>query len=258
MTAAVNAQALSNSSVNGQRGIASLTWGSHVLRFRTNPNEVNWSYSLITKTDQTYGGRVVQILGTKIDDLSVKIECGNGGWPYLVQIATFMRDLMIAQRNGQTATFEYTSRNWKLKVYAANFPFGDRVDSTTREITLNFKVQEDISGIVSSASIAAALQTYANGIGWQQTQYNTVEYPNSDTGLIPNVTTFTQAALPLVPLIGNAANAASSAATIASSAPSVTGGAVGGAFSSPGTGSVVAAAASVISQPNLFTIPNAY
>lgn len=214
-----NVQQQSNSSDNPQRGIASLTWGNHVLRFRTNPNEVTWNYSLITKTDQTYGGRVVQILGTKIDDLIVKVDCGLGGWPYLVKVVTFMRDLMVAQRNGQTATFEYTTRGWKLKVYAANFPFADQVNATTRELTLYFKVQEDISGIVSSATIAAALQSFSNGIGWERNQYNDFFYaPNSDTGPIPNGETFAGAALPL-------ANLANTGVRVAP--PSVTGGAVG-------------------------------
>lgn len=239
----VNAQQPSNSSANPQRGIASLTWGSHVLRFRTNPNEVGWNYSLITKTDQTYGGRVVQILGTKIDDLTVKVDCGMGGWPYLVKVVTFMRDLMVAQRNGQTATFEYTSRNWKLKVYAASFPFMDQVNATTRELTLNFKVQEDISGIVSTASIAAAIQSFASGIGFQRNQYNDYFVPmslNNNTGPIPNAETFAGAALNL-PVIGNFVNLAGIAARVAP--PSVTGGPVG------------AGTPSTPRQPNLFTVP---
>lgn len=196
MTAPTSQQQPLNTPAAPQRGIASLTWGNHVLRFRTNPNAVNWNYSLITKTDQTYGGRVVQILGTKIEDLTIKIDCGLGGWPYLVKVVTFMRDLMVAQRNGQTAVFEYTTRKWKLKVYAASFPFADQITATTRELTLNFKVQEDISGIISSATIATALQSFIDGVGWERNQYNDFGFsaPNNDTGLIPNAETFAGAA----------------------------------------------------------------
>lgn len=251
MTTAVNVQQQSNSSANPQRGIASLTWGGHTLRFRTNPNEVTWNYSLITKTDQTYGGRVVQILGTKIDDLTVKVDCGLGGWPYLVKVVTFMRDLMVAQRNGQTAVFEYTTRNWKLKVYAASFPFGDSVTATTRELTLNFKVQEDISGIVSSSTISAAIQSFANGIGWERNQYNDFWFNDSSnaTGIIPNSQTFSGAALNLA---GNLNPQAIDLGGIAAPAqvappPSVSGGAVGAAFN---------AINSALPNPfNLFTIP---
>jgi hypothetical protein len=241
---APNTQTQANANTNPQRGIASLTWDNHVLRFRTNPNEVNWNYSLITKTDQTYGGRVVQILGTKVDDLTVKIDCGLGGWPYLVKVVAFMRDLMVAQRNGRPAIFEYTTRNWKLKVYAASFPFGDQVTATTRELTLQFKVQEDISGIISSATVAAALQSLANGIGWQRSQYNDYYAPINDTGILPTASTVTNAARNL-PVIGNAPMNGQ-ASQIQSAVSSVTGGAAGAA---------VDAANIIPSYANLFTIP---
>ena len=251
---APNIQQQSNSSFNPQRGIASLTWGSHVLRFRTDPNEVTWNYSLITKTDQTYGGRVVQILGTRIDDLTVKVDCGQGGWPYLIKVVAFMRDLMVAQRNGQTAVFEYTTRNWKLKVYAASFPFADQVNSTTRELTLNFKVQEDISGIVSSTTISTALQSFINGIGWERNEYNDFFYaPNNDEGLIGNSETFKGGSLPIVGNIGSKISGipASAAASLniptIASPPSVTGGALGSG--------IVNAFGTVSPQFNLFTIP---
>lgn len=195
-----NAQLNASSSTNPQRGIASIRWGDHVLRFRTNPNEITWTYSLITHIEQTYGGRVVQILGTKVDDLTVKIDVGYGGWPYLMKVTTFMRDLMIAQRNDQPATFEYTTRNWKLKVYAVNIPFADQVTATNREITLNFKVQEDVTGVISASSISSALQSYITGINWRRDEYNTANYsaPISDSGMIPNITEFAGGALDLV------------------------------------------------------------
>ena len=58
----------------------------------------------------------------------------------------FLRDLMVDQRNGNTATFEYTTRNWKLNVYAMSIPFQDQVTATTREIEIQFKIQEDVTG----------------------------------------------------------------------------------------------------------------
>jgi hypothetical protein len=192
-TASVDTQ-LNAAAVGGsqQRGIASLTWGGRVFRFRTNPNEITWNYSLITHTDQTYGGRVVQILGTKIDDLTVKVDCGNGGWEYLMKVVTYIRDLMVSQRNGQPATFEYTTRNWKLNVYAVSIPFADQVSATTRELTLNFKVQQDVTGTLSTTTISAAIQALTAGIGWSRSQYNSFDRlpSNNGQGMMPNITDF--------------------------------------------------------------------
>lgn len=162
------------------RGICTLDApGVGTLQFRTNPNEITWDYELITHIEQTYGGRVVQILGTKMDNLTVKVDCGQGGWPYAMYIVQFMRDLMVTQRNGVPATFRYTTRGWQLAVFALNIPFHDEVNATIREMTLNFKIQQDISGLQTASNIAQALATLVEGIGFTPNQYNT-------NGLDPN------------------------------------------------------------------------
>lgn len=155
------------------RGICQLTApGLQPLTFRTNPNSITWDYSLITHVEQTYGGRVVQILGVKMDNLRVTVDCGQGGWDYAMFVVGWMRDLMVTQRNGQSATFKYTTRNWQLKVFALNVPFHDAVTETVRELTLDFKIQEDVSGVQSSASISDALQALQDGIGWVESLFN--------------------------------------------------------------------------------------
>ena len=146
------------------RGICTLTHNGNVFRFRTNPNSVWWTYELITRVEQTYGGRVVQVLGTRLDDLSVKVECGAGGWDYLMSMVYYLRNVLSDQRGGETATFEYTTRSWKLKVYSLNLPFQDDVTATTREVELQFKIQEDVSQVISASTLNAELSALQEGI----------------------------------------------------------------------------------------------
>lgn len=144
-------------------GLCTLSWQDRVFTFRTNPNEIWWSYELITHTEETYGGRVVQILGLKLGDLTVKIECGGGGWDYLMMVVNYLRDLLTDQRNGKTAQFAYTTRGWLLSVFGMAVPFGDQVTATTREITLNFKIQQDITGLLSQGTLDANLARLNQG-----------------------------------------------------------------------------------------------
>jgi hypothetical protein len=146
------------------RGLCSLSWGGRTFSFRTNPNEIWWSYELIRKVEDTYGGRVIQLLGTKMGDLRVKVEIGHGGWSYLMQVVLMLRDLLSDQRNGQTADFRYTTRNWHLKVYAMTVPFEDRVEATTREIELSFRIQEDVTGVLSRVTLDAELLRLQDGV----------------------------------------------------------------------------------------------
>jgi hypothetical protein len=166
---------------NTHRGIASLYFNGQTLRFRTNPNEIWWSYTLNTNVEQTYGGRVVQILGTRIEDLVIKIECGNGGWPYLTKVVDFLRNMMLEQRKngGKTATFSYTTRSWRMKVYALSVPFQDQVTATTRELEIRFKVVEDLTGQMTQMALSNELARLTDGIGFRKSKYND---PKLNTG----------------------------------------------------------------------------
>lgn len=158
------------------RGICRLSHPSlPTFHFRTNPNEVSWSYYLNTLVENTYGGRVVQILSTKVDDLTVKVECGRGGWPYAWKVCKYFRDLLVEQRRGEPATFEYTTRGWKMNVYAVSIPMEDEVTATVRELTLQFKVQEDISGVISGQTLSAELKRIQQGLGFQIGPYNSAQ-----------------------------------------------------------------------------------
>lgn len=157
------------------------------LQFRTNPNSITWNYELKTHIDETYGGRVVQILGVKMDNLKVTIDCGQGGWPYAMYVVQWIRDLMVQQRNGLAATFVYTTRNWHLKVFADNLPYHDAVGETIRELELSFRIQEDISGVQTSSSLDEAFKLIADGIGFVASSFNNIDFgginiPNNEYG----------------------------------------------------------------------------
>lgn len=144
--------------------VATLSFAGKVFRFRTNPNEVWWSYELLKNVEYTYGGQVIQLLGVRLGDLRVKIECGWGGWDYLVQVAMFLRQILEDQRGGNTATFTYPSRGWQLNVYGMSIPFADQLTATTREIELVFKIQEDVNGTLSQVTLNADIARLAEGV----------------------------------------------------------------------------------------------
>lgn len=168
----------------GERGIATLYHPDvRTFRFRCNPKNFNWSYTLNKRVDQTYGGRVIQLLGTRIDDFTLKADSGGGGWPYLNKVALFARDVMIAQRNGVPATFEYTTRGWKFNAFITNVPFFDAVEEVLREFEIGMKVQEDVSGLISRNTLQSELRRLQDGIGFSRSKYND---PKFSQGLVPN------------------------------------------------------------------------
>jgi len=182
--------------------LATLSFGNTVIRFRTNPNQIRWSYRLKTSVTNTYGGRVIQLLSASIDDLVVTADAGGGGWDYMHQVALQFRDLLVYQKNtGQPGVFEYPNRGWKMSVYALNFPFKDANVAVRREFTMNFKVQEDISGVVTTQSLQQEIARLKEGIGWSHNEYNSPDPAADDAitangGVDPNKTPSGDAAAP--------------------------------------------------------------
>lgn len=146
------------------RGICTLSFQGRTLQFRTNPNSIWWNYELVRNIQQTYGGRVIQLLGVRLGDLQVKVDCGRGGWDYLNSVVQWLRELMSDQRGGVAADFEYTTRNWHLKVYVVSIPFQDEVEATVRELTLNFKIHEDVNNTMSRVSLSTEMARLQEGI----------------------------------------------------------------------------------------------
>jgi len=176
---------------DGERGITSLYHpGAGTFRFRSNPKDFNWSYTLKKRVDQTYGGRVIQLLGTSIEDFSFTADCGSassdGGWPYMNRAAKFLSKVMIEQRKGVPATFEYTTRGWKFRAFIVSVPFADAVEEVLREFTVTMKVQEDVSGVMSQNTLQAELNRLKDGMGFQRSKYNDPLMQAGGPGAVPD------------------------------------------------------------------------
>lgn len=158
---------------DNERGIASLYHPEvSTFRFYANPKQFNWSYTMNKRIDQTYGGRVIQLLSTRIDDFTFTADCGSERWAYMNRVAEFMRDVMIAQRGGRPATFEYTTRGWKFDAYIVSVPFADAIEEVLREFQVTMKVQEDVSGLISRNTLTAELRRLQDGLAFKRSKYN--------------------------------------------------------------------------------------
>ncbi len=128
------------------------------MRLRTGPNTLSWAYNLKTHTDNTYGGRVIQILAVNVTSLSVQIDAGHRGKQYVRDTLLRMRDLALWQRDTHDAvTFLYAPRRISARVYFQSITVQDKVDNVAFPYTVDFVVQEDLSGILEANPIFQSL-----------------------------------------------------------------------------------------------------
>jgi hypothetical protein len=154
--------------------------------FRIDPDTISWSFKSKTADWPTLGGKVVQVFGTKISDMTVNGSFGVGGWQQQLEFLQQMKDIGSEQaKRGRTPRslappfhFTYPPRNWDFMVYLKSYtsPDGPRavVQSPANfspKWRLTFFIVEDNSGLRRVAQ-DVYIARLAKGIGWQQTIFN--------------------------------------------------------------------------------------
>lgn len=158
------------------------------IPFRINPTSVSWAYRMKTSVTETIGGRVIQLFGVNLGDLTIQGSFGRGGPVEQEQFFNRMMDIMAAQTprsptsNPVPVRFVWADRRWDFSVYIKSFTqpgistsVGVRNDILNPAYQLVFFIQEDNQNILQAVKDAAAA-TYINrltaGMGWKQTSWN--------------------------------------------------------------------------------------
>lgn len=189
------------------------------VAFRINPTDVAWNFEIVTAVKNTIGGRVVQVIGANLSDITVRgyygQEYGKGkdGKSALLAEAFVkkMRQLMIDQSRDsnehggsmhESLDFVVPDFGWNMKVFLKGIKdeggFGAISHSpdhfSYQYVMTLFPDQAGSSSLTPSgmkngvldkkrqAAIKQAVARISEGIGWKRTQFN-------DPNLIFNATT---------------------------------------------------------------------
>ena len=191
-----------------KQGVATLGFeGGPQVVFRLNPSDVAWNFEVNTNVAETVGGRVVQVLGANLSDMTIK---GSFGEPrgkthttpkvlaenFLVK----MKEMAEFQSKGSTrhggmhrpAVFSFPTRGWKFRVYIKDLTDPDGGGSITHRtgkyaydyvLTLfidsdmsdTSKILGDSNGVLSNqknAAISSYINRITDGIGWTFSEFN--------------------------------------------------------------------------------------
>jgi hypothetical protein len=216
-------------------GIATIQAQS-TLQLRIDPEAIEFEYALNTFTQDTYGGKVIQILSVSVTDMSVPCVAGAGGREYLSTIVKFFKETMIWQRDSQNvAKFIYAPLNYNFDVFASTLTIQDQLANVLFPYTMGFKIRQDVGGYkaVQNQLIDAEMKKLVDGIGYTKNKYND---PSQNT---PNTKK------PTDPPAGSSATSGSTSsggAAPASGTPATTPGSTtstAATGSTPGTGGTV-------------------
>ena len=179
------------------------------MAFRIDPELIEWDFQVITNVIETVGGRVIQILGSYLNNLTVQGSLGqdhryaNGvSWRQaeaFLQLITQMMEFQSRDSNQQNkmsppAIFTYPPRGYRFQVYIDSLTDADGNNSiilrpgkfNQRYVLSLFIVQDASEGLVTAGTsngvlnrkaeqaIAAYMARISAGVGWQFSVYTGV------------------------------------------------------------------------------------
>lgn len=148
--------------------------------FRIDPTSISWPFRVKTREQNTVGGRVVQVLGADLGDMTVSGTFGVGGWQE--QLRFLRRMEAVGDRVADPATssperFLWPGKGWDFLVYLKSFSEGGgnsidmRVENIVPRWTIVLHIVEDNVGLRRVAQ-DVFISRLSAGLGWQQTKYN--------------------------------------------------------------------------------------
>lgn len=153
-----------------------------------NPSEASWSYALQTKSQDTYGGRVIQILSCKVDSFTVKgylptSKPKPGGssdtrwWAPMEAFEQKVKSIMAYHANNQKPVpFRFDALDWEGDVYLTGYSDVEYSSALAAvSYTLRFTVDSGFDTISQEVadSVKVSLGNIKDGIDYSYNEYNT-------------------------------------------------------------------------------------
>lgn len=190
-----------------KQGQASLTTADgESMVFPLNPASIQWGFQVNTAEFDTVGGRVIQVLGANLSDLTVQGQFGTdkGNTPswglaesFLLSIQAMVEsqseNATISGRTMKPAlTFSFPPKGWLFDVYIKSLSDGQgglaithNVGKFSYDYVLTFSVLNDLTNAsriigqgndqlkqVQNAAVNQYINEIAQGIQWKVSNYN--------------------------------------------------------------------------------------
>lgn len=170
-----------------------------------NPDQIRWNFKMKTAETLTVGGKVIQILGTTLGDITVQGAFGNGehakgeteAWQSQIRFRNqIMAWVQAATDNSASKPlrFTYSPHGWDFQVFVRNFSDIEQVvDEPNPKWALTlFPVDAGSNKIISGIK-DLYIQRLMEGVGWKQSAYNGPSQAEVDAKLGGQSTTDYQA-----------------------------------------------------------------
>lgn len=151
-------------------------------RLRTHPSEIRWNFQMKTNDAKAMGGKVIQITGLKMHDITVsgafapdRAEGDTEAWQQMMRFREWIDIQTESTEQGTKALrFSYPPRGWDFNVFIREVatPFRFSPDEFAPKWTIKLFPIDQTSQQVIKGVRDLYIKRLMNGVGWKQTDYN--------------------------------------------------------------------------------------
>jgi len=150
---------------------------------KVNPDDIRWNFKMKTTDSKTMGGKVIQVLGTRLDDLTIqgqfspdRAKGDTEAWQSQIRFRAQVEkwaDRAANTENTNPLRFTYPPRNWEFKVYIKSISGIDwAIDAIAPRWTMVLFPMDDRATAIVKGIKDLYLKRLTEGVGWKQTEYN--------------------------------------------------------------------------------------
>jgi len=152
---------------NNVPGVAYIqdTTNNKTYNFPFNINSLQYSYQMNTKSYDTIGGRVTQLLSVRMNTMSIEGEAGNR--TNLINLYENFKTIQDHQNQNKTPMIlGIPSRDLKWHVYLKQMQMGFDISTIIYPYNMNFEVEQDVSNFTTNVATSDALNRLSAGVGF--------------------------------------------------------------------------------------------
>lgn len=172
--------------------LSKITLGGFPMR--VNPNEVRWNFRMKTFDGKALGGKVIQVTGVKLDDISVRGQYApdrslgdREAWQQQLRFREWVDQQTEAVVDRTVPIrFTYPPRGWDFRVFIKKF---SGVNLTNEEIGQTWEISLFPFDAGAARVVDGIKDLYIkrlmDGVGWKQSDYNGPTQGEVDDMLAP-------------------------------------------------------------------------
>lgn len=153
------------------------------LSFLVDPTKVEWDFKVRMSETETVGGRVIQVFGTDLGDMTVTGTVGVGNraagdtepWEALDRLQEKIEDMAeVAGRDRRARPYRFSvpRMKWSFDVHIKSFSPVVHSNAPSHEFTIGLFIVQDVTGTVTQGITDKYLERLVDGVGWSQSEYN--------------------------------------------------------------------------------------